>query len=446
MRLPIIYILLFFVLVVNVKLQAQSGLFAEVTTDKTSAYVGEPIELSVFIYTPTWFTKGVDPGNIKVNGAFTIYFRSVSQTKIINGSTFAGVQMIYNVFPYDDDDLIIPEIEINVETPDKDGYIGIRRVVKTKEKKISIKHIPKSYNSDQWLVADNLTVTENWTGDINIIKVGDVIERRISISVAGTVSELIPPIIWDTITGVSYYPSRANVKSNKTKTSINAERNESMRYLFEKEGEVIIPEIVFTWWNPTSNKLFKRSLKAVKFDVQPNPNLGILESIKDSLQLVNETNTNDENENKEIRILGFSIWEFVIGLIILLILAFITLKIISLITVWKKKKNQLYIVSEKYYFDLFIEEAKKGNSKSIINSLYLWLHRVNINPYTIRSFYTLYGAKELLPDIEKIETFIANNEHEVISLDISEWKKSRSRYLEENNNNHKSTTFSIINP
>ncbi len=446
MRQPIIYILLFFALVINLNLQAQSGLFCEVTINKSSAYVGEPIELSVFVYTPTWFTKGVDPGNIKVNGAFTIYFRSVSQTKIIKGNTFAGVQMIYNVFPYDDDNLIIPEIEINVETPDIGGYKGIRRVVKTKENKINIKPIPKSYNSNLWLVADNLSVTESWIGDINNVKVGDVIERKISISVSGTVSELIPPIIWDTISGVSFYPNRADVKSNKTKTSISAIRIESMRYLFEKEGEIIIPELVFTWWDPTKNKLFKRTLMAVEFDVLPNPNLGILESIRDSLQLASAIGTSGETKNEEINILGFSIRDFVIGLIILLIIIVLTIKIAGLMINWKKKKHQLYIISEKYYFDLFIIEVKKGNGKSIINSMYLWLDKVNINPRTIRYLHSLYGTKELLIDIEKLENQVGKNEQGMISLNISAWKKCRNRYI----NNHKSkdnlNAFSAINP
>ena len=338
------------------------------------------------------------------------------------------------------------EIEIIVETPDKGGYKGIRRIVKTQEKKIKIKPIPKSYNSNQWLIADNLSVTEIWIGDINNVKVGDVIERRISMSVSGTVSELIPPIIWDTISGLSYYPNRADVKSNKTKTSISAVRNESMRYLFEKEGEVFIPELVFTWWNPAKSKLFKRSLKAVKFDVQPNPNLGILESIKDSLQLVNATGNFEESEKEELNILGFSIRNFVIGLIILLILITLTIKMIGLIIRWKKKKHQLYIVSEKYYFDLFIIEIKKGNGKSIINSMYLWLDKVNIHLKTIKYFHSLYGSKELLTDIEKLENLVGKDERGEISLNISEWKKCRNRYLKKNNSIYNPTSFSTINP
>ena len=66
----------------------QGHLFSEVNIDRSKVYVGEPVEVSVGIYTSTWFTKGVNFGNIKVNGAFTVYFRSVSSSKQMNGKNY----------------------------------------------------------------------------------------------------------------------------------------------------------------------------------------------------------------------------------------------------------------------------------------------------------------------------------------------------------------------
>ena len=64
---------------------AQGHLFSDVKLNQSSVYVGQPVELTVLVYTSTWFTRGIDPGNIKVNGAFTVYFRSVSSTKQSSG-------------------------------------------------------------------------------------------------------------------------------------------------------------------------------------------------------------------------------------------------------------------------------------------------------------------------------------------------------------------------
>jgi hypothetical protein len=426
--------------------EAQSHVFCETVTNKSSVYVGEPIELSVFVYTSTWFTKGVNPGNIKINGAFTIYFRSVSQSKQIKGKTYAGVQMIYNVFPYDDSDLIIPEIEINVESPDEGGYKGIKRSVKTKAKKIEVKAIPASINSEQWLVADNLTLDENWIGNIKNVKVGDVIERQISISVYGTVSELIPPIEWDSIIGVSNYPNRAEIKSNKTKTSISATRNESNRFLFEKEGIILIPEIVFSWWNPTKNKLFKRSLKAVSINVLPNPNLGIIESIKDSLAIENADGTNETIDDAEFKILSYSIKEFAIGIIAISIIAFLLFKFSLMLIKWKKKRHQQYLNSENYYFDQFIKNSHKNISSSTINSLYLWISMLDFNPKTLANFNANYGNKILKKDIEKIENLLKTELENDISINTNEWKQSRRKYLRSKKDKNNSSHSSVLNP
>ena len=63
---------------------SQGHLFSDVKLNQGSVYVGQPVKVTVLVYTSTWFTRGVDPGNIKVNGAFTVYFRSVSSSKQIN--------------------------------------------------------------------------------------------------------------------------------------------------------------------------------------------------------------------------------------------------------------------------------------------------------------------------------------------------------------------------
>ena len=89
-------------------LQAQRHLRTEVSFNKGSVYVGEPIEVSVTVYSSTWFTEGVDPGNIKINGAYTVYFRSLSTSKKFGNKLYAGVTLFFNVFPYNEENVEFP--------------------------------------------------------------------------------------------------------------------------------------------------------------------------------------------------------------------------------------------------------------------------------------------------------------------------------------------------
>ena len=142
---------------------AQGHLSSSVTLSKNTVYLGEPVQVTVSVFTSTWFTKGVNPGNIKVNGAFTVYFRSLSTSKQVNGKTIAGVQLFFNVFPYEDGTIEFPSLDIEVESPDPGGYKGIRHIIKTNPKTINIKPIPPNFNADNWLVTSWMSATENWT-------------------------------------------------------------------------------------------------------------------------------------------------------------------------------------------------------------------------------------------------------------------------------------------
>lgn len=426
----------------------QGHLYSEVSIDRSSVYIGEPVEVSVGIYTSTWFTKGVNFGNIKVNGAFTVYFRSVSSTKQVNGKNYAGVVAIYNVFPYDNRDLIFPGMEFTVETPNEGDSKGVKRVVKTKSRKINVKTIPKNYDPDEWLVASSVTVNESWQGDLKNVKVGNVIERNIFRRAYGTVSELIPPVKWDSIKGVSIYPTRADIKSEKSKTSISASRSEGARYLFEKEGTVVLPEITVTWWNARQKRFFKRTLKSQTIEVAANPDLGILETVRDSLQVAHQ-NINEGNEQEaETKIFGLSLRDLLQYAIIVLVLIYSSYRFFKWILIdkelldrWKRKRAEA-LESEKHYFKIFLKQISANNKKEAINCLYQWIDRLELNEPTLDYFLSHYGSGQFSAQIKQT----GQSENFDPFLDLKEIKLARKQFLKIKNKNSSEKSNNWINP
>ena len=368
---------------------AQGHLSSSVTLNKNKVYVGEPIEVTVSVFTSTWFTKGIDPGNIKVNGAFTVYFRSLSTSKTINGKRYAGVQLFYNVFPYENKNIEFPSIEIEVETPDLGGYKGVKHTVKTNPKSIEVKPIPPNFDANSWLVTSWMSVRENWKGDLKNVKVGDVIERSITRNAANTVSELIPPIKWDTIVNVSFYPTRHSLSNNKTDTSISATRSEGLRYLFEKEGEITIPKLELTWYNPYKKKLYKKTLPAVVINVLPNPDLGMLESVKE--QLEENRLKQERDEDTAFYIFGLTVKQFALYLLLGVLATYLFVKL----TLWFFKKyserRSAYLQSEKYYFDQFLKTIPSKSRPQIRAALYRWIDALNLEEPTLESLNSHFG-------------------------------------------------------
>ncbi|WP_057938896.1 BatD family protein [Algoriphagus resistens] len=405
------------------------SLWSDVTVDRTSAYLGQPVEVSVTVYTSTWFTKGLDLGNIKVEGAFTVYFRPVTTSFNRDGQTYAGVKQIYHVFPYSDKDIVFPELAIEVESPAVGDYKGKKHTVTTEAKSIKVKPIPGKFSETDWLVAGGLSVTERWSGDRNKVKVGDVLERTISRTAAGTVSELIPPIAWDSIMNVGMYPSRSEVENNKTKTAISASRTEDMRYLFEKEGEVVLPEMVFTWFNPYRNQLYKRTLKEVKIEVQPNPDLGVLASVRDSLaQSAQEEIVAEEVDDQPLRIMGMSPEKFTLvsAVAILALTVFIRL-LRTGISKWKQKR-EAYLVSEEFYFNEFKEASKNKSQRAVAAKLYRWLDAMELEEPSAEFFARRYGSTALQRQVGRMES-AWDQGNQFADLNLTEWVSARQKYL-----------------
>jgi len=427
---------------------AQSKVISEVSINRNSVYVGQPVTVSVGIFTPTWFTQGVNFGNIKVNGAFTVYFRSVSSTKNINGKSYAGVVAIYNVFPYDDDDLVFPSLDMEVETPDEGDFKGKKRAVKTRSRNIIVKAVPKGYNSNEWLVANNVSLSESWQGDLNNVKVGDVIQRSVYRKVFGTVSELIPPVLWDSIEGISTYPTRSSINTEKTKTAISASRTEGVRYLFEKEGTITLPEITVTWWNPNQNKLLKRTLKEKTITVLPNPDLGMLESVKDSLQLDRQHINEETADDETMKIFGLSVKDFATYIFVLLLAIYIVYRSLKWLLISKgllnkwKQKRLLALESEHHFFKLFLNQVSKKNKKESINALYLWIDRLDLKEPTLGYFASNYGNSQLICSIEQATL---NQPFDLFSH-VEDIKKARNNYLKTINPISISKSDDWINP
>lgn len=397
-------------------------LWSQVRLNRSATYVNQPVEVTITVYTSTWFTSGLDPGNIKVNGAFTTYFRPVSTSFMEGSQNYAGIQLIYHVFPFDEKDVIFPSLTLEVETPPDGDYIGVKRKLKTKERLIKVRSIPPGFSKSDWLVANGLSVKDRWSKVNRKVMVGDVLERRVTRTAYGTVAELVPPVSWDSIATVSMYPSRSTVDNFKGKTAISSSRTESMRYLFEKEGEVTFPEMVFTWYHPYQKKLYKKTLKAVTFEVSPNPNLGILSSVKDSLAVRNKEENIIAKKDEPFNILGMS-WSDLVKWISVAILSFYILFVfLKSVINYLRSRRKAYLVSEAYYFDQFKKAVRQKNKSNMIKTAYRWFDELGFKRGGLIDWVSIYGSEKLKNEVLRIE-------HKTVVFKIHEWKLARKNYF-----------------
>ncbi|MDO6761397.1 BatD family protein [Tamlana sp. 2_MG-2023] len=376
------------------------NLISYVTTSTNEAYIGQPIHLTVSVYSETWFTSGIDLGNIQVDGALTVYFRSVSNSRTFSGKNYAGVNFYYNVFPTKQGEITIPSLSIHVESPKPGGYKGIKRIVKTKPKTIQVKDVPLGYSLNNWLVSNSLSINQKWSIPLKDIKVGDVVQRTISRSASGTVSEFIPATTWDSIPGVSIYPKRPSVNTHKSKTAVSATRSETVSYLFEKEGDVMIPSIEFVYWNPSSKRFYRKQIDSIMVSVKPNADLTMLASIKKSLQ--DEVVEEAEAEDKPFLILGLTPKVFVEYLISGLLLLFVLFKLLKYTLAVYQRKHTVYLKSEAYAFSQVKKTLRHKNYYGFISTSHIWINKLDPDFESLQDLEehpSFQKTKEIIGDI-----------------------------------------------
>lgn len=425
------------------------NIIAYATVSPNDAYIGQPVRLTVSVYTSTWFTSGIDLGNIKVDDALTVYFRSVSNSKTFSGKTYAGVSFYYNVFPTQEGQITIPGLSIQIESPKPGDYKGIKRTVTTKPKRFNVNAVPLGYNPNNWLVATYLNVNQKWSAPLSNIKVGDVVQRTINRGVGGTMSEFIPATVWDSIAGISIYPKRPKVNTKKSKTSIASSRSETVNYLFEKEGEVIIPSLEYMYWNSNTRKFYKKRIDSVKIHVKPNPDLSMLASIKKSLQ--KETDELTKAEDKPFLILGLTPKVFVKYVIIGLALLFILIYILRYAIGFIKKTRNQYLRSEAYAFHQVKNAINNQDYFAFSSVSHTWLKKLNPDFESLQDLEKSLNFEELQQAYNQLSTAVFNNKQstgETYAKFLKTLKVARQYYLKQDMamQNTTSSNYKWLNP
>lgn len=406
--------------------------FATMQVNTKNIYKQQPIKATLTVYTSTWFTDAPDLGNFNVPNSFVLPFkRTVSGIQYVDKKQYSTLTFFYLIFPYETGEIIIPDMDITISTPPEGDFKGISRKLTTQSITINVKDAPKSFAGTNWLVAKNGYISEKWNKSLSEVKVGDVIERTITIRATGTLPSFIPPSQINDVSWASIYPKEPLLKDTRTREDANGVRIEKYRYLLEKEGTFEIEPLTVYWWNPYLNKQYSRSSKEQTIVVKPNPNLGMLTTMRDSLQ-TKLPSINQDDKDEAFSFLGLSLKNLLLIMIGVLISTWLLLKITMHYRKALRERKKQYLKSEKYWFDRVLKTHNKGN-KEQLNAIYNWLLRRKDKQYTVNALRS-YEASELLKNT------LTNNKKLLNKRNLKSLDKKNS------NQNEQKDAFPPLNP
>ena len=417
---------------------AQPNTFVRAKANTKKVQVKQPFQLRITVYTPTWFTSAPNLDNIVIPGALTIKEgRAQSHYETINDIRYTTLYFDFIVFPVKEGELVIPEMPLKYATPEEGDFKGKEVERKTRSVTIMVDSLGDGYRLANWLVANSFRVSESWNKDITAAKVGDVLERTISINATGTVAALIPSSDTLSISWGKVYQKTPTLKTEIADGTIKSQRTEIMTFLLEEPGQYTIPEQTFSWWNPLSRKTFSKTLPERKIVIEDNPDLAILKSLQDSLDAVNTAGQEETPEEKPFTLFGLRIWQLLIVLGLFLVFIIQVRRLFSYLKKKQQAQKAIYLSSEKYYFEQLKASCRQKDLMIIRNQFFTWVKKLteDTNIRSLNDFILKYGTPEMmeLHNMLKKRLFGKGDSGAEFSPDkfTEELNRARNRILED---------------
>lgn len=260
----------------------------------------------------------------------------------IKGERFLVLEKNFAFFPSKPGQLVIPPIRFhalqfnNNSTSINEPFpfaITEPITLNTKAFTLDVQKIPANIQTNIWLPAKNISITEHWSTNPDQWEIGNPINRTITIRAEGLRADQIPDLILNDIAGVNIYkdpPHRNNAIEGNSLVGIWQQK---ITYIPNQLQSFTIPAFNVPWWNIKENKNALAQLPAITVNVQGKMNE---ETKSDINPITTSTPSNvltnitkqmvDANQNKSFY---GSIW-FWIALFLL---------ILWLLTLWRMRKT-----------------------------------------------------------------------------------------------------------
>jgi hypothetical protein len=425
-----------FIILICLSLSEAYGQFATAELSRKKVVVEQSVRVKITAYSPTWFAEPLSFSNLQINGAFIQSFsKTIPGIKYVEGKKYATLEFFYILFPYKDGELIFPELTLTTSIPEEGEYKGKPVTLKTKAMTLQVDPVPSNTDQEHWIVANNIRISNQWSADLNSVKVGDVLIRTVTIKAAGTLPSFIDEPEIGTADFASIYTTEPEFIDDRDEKNVNGQRIDKYSYLIEQTGTFTIPEVSITWWNPNSAKYFSRKLPAYEILVSENPDMSSLLHLKDSLNSLGQPAMMEAEEAEKE--LDYAFWlkvllvVYVIYKLVRLVLKVLLIsKFISRQKEKRRLKKMQYLQSEAYQFD---QVKKQDNSKGMMNALYRWLDSsdYNIDPKDLETL--SHGDKEFENEVLGLQKeFFSSGKAQGSSLSnlkhaVSNWRKEKLR-------------------
>lgn len=364
--------------------KSPAKIWATASFNKKEVMVGEPLVVTVTVYTSTWFTKPPVFEEIQVKGALMTRLeqRNSARTVTIGRKQYPAIEQKFVVYPNAIGKNTLPPFKVTITSPPEGDYKGKERTIYTKEQSFEVLAPPEGVDSSIWLASYKVSLSDVWDRPLDRLKAGDLLERRISIKASGALAAAIPPLPIPKVDFGTIYPKTPSLSNYQNRASFSGTRTEIYNYLLEKDGSYELPEIIVPWYNLKLKKIEYEKLPAIKIEVASNEDLAFILTRQKELQeaLAKEQEQKVETP-EEFRLFGLNWWQLILILLSVISLLKLFIEGINRIKILNRNRQEKKLLSEKYYLELLENACEKGDVNGVITQLFHWYDHYRENRF-----------------------------------------------------------------
>lgn len=342
-------------------------------TESLDVKVGQRVTLALDILTTTWFTRAPDIQPMDLRGAINLQSQQFGTNYSVNrqGVSYAVQRREITIFPQRAGQFIIPSQVAKVWVAGDDGARLAEQEVRSEPLVFQVEAFTAAETQgDQagqnLLVAEELVISETFEpslaslSDKRTLFAGDAIIRRVTIKAKGTLGMLIKPMPWPNIDDVAQQASRAEVSDRTNRSEFTGIRIETRSYVFERDGEFILPAMKVYWWDQTQDLLSEVNLPEHNITVAK----GGLLSAGDALVVEVDKRLSDY----------WRPWMLValLAIVSVLLLAWFVLRLVKVFN----SRRARYRQGEHYHRRLLLRACSCADRDSIMRGFYAWHQRL----------------------------------------------------------------------
>ena len=372
--------------------------------------VGQPVTLSVDVLVPTWFTRAPVYPALEIPGAIAVLSdaRPVNLSERIAGDTWAGMTRNYIIYPQEPRQYTLPPAEVLIVYALEGGKssrpVGVKFPRRTFEATIP----DETAGLDYFIATSRLRLREKFDRKIENLKVGDTIQRTITITADNTLAMFLPPIRFGAFEGLAVYAQPPHTIDEKQERSdfLRGKRVESVTYLIQEQGNYELPGIEIFWWDLNARRLRKSTLAPIVFKAAPNPDA--LAELPPALETEVEEAATLQKKSLVDLLKEWSVPGLVSGILLFFGVRF-GRRWARRVGIWQEERRKIKTESEAAYFENFRKACLSDDEAGAMRSLISWLDRIAPDRRAPLQLLLEAGETELTQRVRQLETRLFAN-------------------------------------